>query len=90
MQTYEDLDALEVVLGCFYEALRLYRQYIEVLNYVYVIHNEYLAPGYLLWREATDDVLLALPRRDGSRGFRNVIVRKGTQVILDIIGSGAS
>ncbi|KAI0052099.1 cytochrome P450 [Auriscalpium vulgare] len=40
--------------------------------------------GYLMWREALEDTVLRIPNADGS--LQDVVIRAGTQAIIDVIG----
>ncbi|EJD03282.1 cytochrome P450 [Fomitiporia mediterranea MF3/22] len=66
--TFDDYDTLGAVLGCFYEALRMY------------------PAVYLMGRVASCDCALSLPRKDNPNVVEQIFVKKGTSVVLDLVG----
>jgi len=65
---FEDYDALQDVLACFYEALRLF------------------PAAYLITRQPKVDTILNLPRADDPSIVEPMHVKKGTTIVMDVVG----
>lgn len=64
----------------FYEALRMYRAYRNHFFFQAIPKLGYVAPLYVVLREATEDTVLAIPKPVGQDGTFSVPVPKGTYV----------
>ncbi|TEB05118.1 cytochrome P450 [Coprinellus micaceus] len=68
--TFEDYGKLDKVLAVFLEVLRMYP----------------CASGHLMFRKATKDTTLKLPRPVGEEGADTIPIAKGTMMVIDMVG----
>jgi len=66
--SFEDYDALQDVLACFYEALRMF------------------PATYIITRQPQVDTTLNIPRADDPSIVEQMHVKKGTTVVMDVVG----
>ena len=87
-QTFDEYSTLRIVLGVFYESIRLYRTCVLYWVAFLQLLIMPLAAGYLVFREATKDTVINVPKPIGESGTIPLPVKKGERVVIDMVGMG--
>ncbi|KAF4594330.1 hypothetical protein EYR40_009133 [Pleurotus pulmonarius] len=88
--TVDDYPWLTKVLGIFFEAVHMFRQFLGLGclrgTGICIADERELAIAHVILREAGEDTTLTIPNPVGETGSKPIPILKGTKIIVDMVG----